>query len=229
MARLLSDAKAASRVRQPSSSAVNSNATLLSLPAAGAIESILARYTEIYPEERRLIRIRDVHGTIHRIDVGEADEPERPIIDSYSLIEERDLAPLLPEDLSEEDFVGFFRNSTSSWRPYAAGVPWFRDQACRKTLGRLLEEIDDVGPDENCIAYISSESGAGGTTLARALAWDYACKGYPVQSKWRAVLRAGGPGAGVTVGKEGNELPWVVAGRIMGRFEVFWLPATIPL
>jgi hypothetical protein len=160
--------------------AVNSNATLLSLPAAGAIESILARYTETYPEERRLIRIRDVHGTIHRIDVSDADEPERPITDSYSLIEERDLAPLMPEDVSEEDFVGFFRDSTSSWRPYAAGVPWFRDQACRTTLRSLLRKIDDVGPDENCIAYISSESGAGGTTLARALAWESAREGYPV-------------------------------------------------
>lgn len=159
---------------------VNSNATLLLDRPTRAIESIFARYTETYPEERHLIRVRDVHGAIHRIDVSEADEPERPLTDFYSLIEERDLAPLMPEDLSEEEFVGFFRDSTSSWRPYAAGVSWFRDQRCRNTLSSLLAKIDDVGPDENCIAYISSESGAGGTTLARALGWEFAREGYPV-------------------------------------------------
>jgi hypothetical protein len=158
----------------------NSNATLLSISSAQAIEGIYVRFTETYPEERRVLRIRDAQGTFQKIDVTEVDEPERPILESYSLIEERDLAPLLPEDLTEENFVGFFRDSTSSWRPYAAGLPWLRDQRCRKTLGSYLAKLDAVGADENCIAYISSESGAGGTTLARALAWECAREGYPV-------------------------------------------------
>ena len=160
--------------------ASGSNATLLSISTTQAIDGFYGRFTETYPEERRVLRIRDAQGTFHKIDVTEADEPERPILDSYSLIEERDLSPLLPEDLTEEHFVGFFRDSTGSSRPYAAGLPWLRDQGCRKTLGSYLAKLDAIGADENCIAYISSESGAGGTTLARALAWEYAREGYPV-------------------------------------------------
>lgn len=158
----------------------NSSATHLVLSTAQAIESILGRYTETYPEERRIVRIRDVQGAIHKIDLTEADDPERPILESYSLIEERDLLPLTPEDLSEEDFVGFFRDSTTSWRPYAAGVPWFRDEQSRRAFRGYLRKLDTVGPDENCIAYVSSESGAGGTTFVRTLAWEYAREGYPV-------------------------------------------------
>lgn len=155
------------------------NATLLSVSTTQAIQSVLARFGEVYPEERRIIRLRGASGELHKIDVTEADEPERPILDSYSLIEERDLTPLMPEDLTEEAFVNFFRDSTSSWRPYAAGVPWVREQECRNTFARCLSKLDAVGADENCIAYISSESGAGGTTLARTLAWEQARRGYP--------------------------------------------------
>jgi hypothetical protein len=158
----------------------NSMATHLALSTASAIENVLGRYAETYPEERRIVRIRDGQGAIHKVDLTEADDPERPILESYSLIEERDLLPLTPEDLSEEDFVGFFRDSTTSWRPYAAGVPWLRDQKVRKAFSGYLGKLDTVGPDENCIAYVSSESGAGGTTFARTLAWEYAREGYPV-------------------------------------------------
>lgn len=43
-------------------------------------------------------------------------------------------------------------------------------------MGRL----DARGAEENCIAYITSEDGAGGTTFARMLGWEFAGKGYPV-------------------------------------------------
>lgn len=158
----------------------NATSTLLSLSVSQAVHSIHRRFTKTYPEERRVLRIRDANGAIHKIDVTEADEPERPILAHYSLISERDLTPLLPEDLLEQDFVDFFRDSTSSWRPYAAGVPWIRDQTSRRALGELLNRLNSVGAEEDCIGYISSESGAGGTTLARALAWEYAREGYPV-------------------------------------------------
>ena len=153
---------------------------LLRLPASHLVEDILARYATTYPEARHIIRVRDLHGTFHGIDVTEADEPERPILDSYSIVEERDLTPLTPEELSEEDIVGFFRDPTASWRPYAAGLPWVRDAQAEKTLSSYLKKLDAVGSEENCIAYISSESGAGGTTLARVLAWEFARRGYPV-------------------------------------------------
>ena len=153
---------------------------LLRLPVNHLIEDILVRYAGTYPEARQIIRVRDLHGTFHRIDVTEADEPERPILDWYSLIQERDLTPLTPEELAEEDLEGFFRDPEISWRPYAAGLPWVRDAQVEKTLSRSLQKLDAAGSDENCIAYIASESGAGGTTLARVLAWECARQGYPV-------------------------------------------------
>jgi hypothetical protein len=156
------------------------SASLLTLSVDEAFSQILARYNESYPEERQVIRVRDVHGALHKVDVTESDEPERPIADWYSLIEERDLGPVTPEELSEDDFVAFFRDSTSSWRPYAAGLPWVRDPLCGRNLISILRKLDASGSDENCITYISSESGAGGTTLARTLAWECAREGYPV-------------------------------------------------
>jgi hypothetical protein len=88
-------------------------------PTARVVEDILARYTASYPEDRRVIRVRDHNGILHNIDVTETDEPERPIFEQYSLLQDRDLAPLLPEELSEEDFVAFFQ--TSCPRPSGLG------------------------------------------------------------------------------------------------------------
>lgn len=150
------------------------------VPSDQAIQEILAEYGARYPEDRRVVRVRDVHGTFHRADVTEADEPERPLLEHYSLVEERDLAPLLPEELAKNDFVAFFQNPETSWQPYAAGLPWIRDSQCRKKLTNCLKKLDSIGAEESCIAYISSESGAGGTTLARMLAWECAREGYPV-------------------------------------------------
>ena len=155
-------------------------ANLVTAPATEVIDNVLTRYAEVYPEERRILKVRNQHGGTQRVDVTEADEPERPILQLYSPIEERDLRPLLPTELSEEDFSGFFRNPEASWRPYAAGLPWMRDQDTLKDLLKYLKRLDSVGSDENCIAFVASESGAGGTTLARALAWECARQGYPV-------------------------------------------------
>lgn len=153
---------------------------LFNIPPSQVVEEVLARYSVTYPEDRHVIRLRDRHGSYHKIDVTEADEPERPIFEWYSLIEARDLTPIMPEELSEEEFISFFQNPGESWRPYAAGLPWMRDAQSMKTLSNCMKKLDAIGAEENCIAYISSESGAGGTTLARALAWEFAGEGYPV-------------------------------------------------
>jgi hypothetical protein len=153
--------------------------TLVALGVQPAIEDIIARYAETYPQERQIIRVGGL-GQVRKVDVTRAEEPERPISEWYSLIQERDLAPVMPEELSEQEFVEFFRDPTTSWRPYAAGLPWMRNQEARTTLSSLLKKLDSVGADENVIAYISAESGSGGTTLARTLAWEFARKGYPV-------------------------------------------------
>jgi hypothetical protein len=155
-------------------------ANLVSVRAAHAIEEILARYAATYPVDRHVVRLRDQRGTLHKIDVTEADEPERPILESYSLIEERDLSPLTPEELSEADLVAFFKDPGNSWRPYAAGLPWVRESQAQRRLSACLKKLDSAGSEANCVAYISSEPGAGGTTLAQALAWEFARDGYPV-------------------------------------------------
>jgi hypothetical protein len=155
-------------------------ANLVQVKSAHAIKDILARYAATYPVGRHVVRIRDQRGNFHRIDVTEADEPERPILESYSLIEERDLSQLTPEELSENDLIAFFKDSGNSWRPYAAGLPWVRESNAQKNLIACIKKLDSAGADSNCVAYISSESGAGGTTLARALAWEMAHDGYPV-------------------------------------------------
>ena len=153
---------------------------VLSQELGQLFDDFLTNYYATYPEERRVIRVRNQRGEIATLDITDLDEPERPILDAYSLIEERDLVIVPPNQLSEEEFVEFFQNSQGSWRPYAAGLPWIREDQAIERLGTCLRRLDAAGPEENCIAFILSEPGAGGTTLARALSWHYAARGYPV-------------------------------------------------
>lgn len=153
---------------------------LSSLPAAELVTDLLTRFDASYPEDRHVIRVRNQEGVLRKIDITEVDEPERPILERYELIEDRDLELLVETELSQEQFVGFFRDPSSSWRPYAAGLPWLRDEACKTKLGECLKKLDVGGSQENCIAYVLSEAGAGGTTIARTLAWEFARQGYPV-------------------------------------------------
>jgi hypothetical protein len=153
---------------------------LLRIAPDQAIQDVVQRYAATYPESRRVVRMRDVRGAFHKIDITDVDEPERPILEHYSLIEDRDLVPRLPNEISEADFVGFFQNSQNSWLPYAAGLPWIRSDGFGKKLQSHIKKLDAMGASENVIAYIACEPGAGGTTLSRALAWECAKEGYPV-------------------------------------------------
>jgi hypothetical protein len=126
-------------------------ATLVSAPPADAFSQIVLQYMESYPEERHVVRMRDSRGKFHSIDVTTIDEPERPVLANYSLVEERDLHILSPEELSKEDFEDFFKDSTSSWKPYAAGLPWLRDTDMAKGLLDALRRLDFVGPEENTV------------------------------------------------------------------------------
>ena len=57
--------------------------------------------------------------------------------------------PLTPNELGEQDFIGFFRDSSSSWRPYAAKLPWMRDPEVGKKVLSYLRELDVSGSGEN--------------------------------------------------------------------------------
>jgi hypothetical protein len=155
-------------------------ATVITLPASTAVQNTVDGYLATYPDDRRILRVRHRDGTIVQLDITPLDDPERPILGAYTLLEERDVRPVAPADLGQEDFIAFFQDPESSWRPYAAGVPWWRDANVRGTLAKWLGKLETIGSEENFIAYISCEAGAGGTTLARALAWEFAKDGYPV-------------------------------------------------
>jgi hypothetical protein len=155
-------------------------ATMLQVSPSEAITQIVTEYDSTYPEERHVIRVRDTDGNLRKLDVTNLDEPERPVLGVYTLIEERDLVPITPQELGEQDFIGFFRDPASSWRPYAAGLPWMRDAEIGKKLLHHLRRLDASGSEENSITYIAAESGAGGTTLVRSLSWECARLGYPV-------------------------------------------------
>lgn len=155
-------------------------ATLVSTTADVALADLISRYDLAFPDQRRIIRIRDVRGNFQRFDVTAVDEPERPILDHYTLIEERDLQLISPGELKDQELIEFFQDSTSSWRPYAAGLPWTREPDALAGMRAYMRRLDEDGSEENKILYIVCEWGAGGTTLARSIAFDCAREGYPV-------------------------------------------------
>lgn len=152
---------------------------LVRLSPTTFVQAIIARYDEIYPAAATIVRVRSIDGSTTLIDLTDIDDVERPILGSYDIIEERDLAMVAAEDLDEDEFISFFEGKQDSWRAYAAGVPWLRNNEPQHLFERLLRKLDTVGSAENKIAYIAAQPGAGGTTLARALAFGAARAGYP--------------------------------------------------
>jgi hypothetical protein len=155
-------------------------ATLVPTASDVALNDLLSRYEVTFPDQRRIVRIRDVKGNFQKVDITAADEPERPILSYYTTIEERDLHLLSPGELNKEDLIAFFQDSTTSWRPYAAGLPWNREPDAQVGLLNYMRRLDTDGAEENKILYLVSESGAGGTTLAHSMAFACAREGYPV-------------------------------------------------
>jgi hypothetical protein len=152
---------------------------LVRLPPVDFVKELIGRYDEVYPATATIVRMHRVDGSMALVDLTDADDVERPIFSSYEVIQERDLALVAPEELTEAEFNAFLEGSQSSWRPYAAAVPWLRDHQSVEAVRRMLRRLDSVGSSDNRIAYISSEPGAGGTTLARAIAFEAARAGYP--------------------------------------------------
>lgn len=143
------------------------------------VRAVAEKYAGIYPSTATIVRFRTINGSKKLVNLTAVDQAERPLLGFYELIQERDIAAVAPEDLAEDEFESFFDGSQKSWRPYAAGVPWLRDWKLPGDLKRLFSKLDTVGSPENKIAFISSEPGAGGTTLARSLAFEAARSGYP--------------------------------------------------
>lgn len=134
----------------------------------------------ILTTERKTIRYRtgeDEHFI--SLDITDCDDLQYPILDRFSIITEKDILPIYPEELPESEFNDFFQRSAESWKPYAASLPWIRDrETIEKTL-RALEEVAIKGADSNQLFLVTSEPGAGGTTFAHIIAYEAAKAGFP--------------------------------------------------
>lgn len=176
---VVSDHADAEQALRPMSERVR-NLTLVSSSTSQLLLQVQKRYGEVYPPERTMVRVRDQRGQFRVIDLTTGDEPERPILEDYGFLQERDLRSVTADELSDEAFNDFFSGASSRWEPYAAGLPWIRERESQAALRSILARLDTHGSNANTVAFIASESGAGGTTLARTMAWDVAREGYPV-------------------------------------------------
>ncbi len=132
---------------------------------------------ELTPD-RLFIRVGDGKITLN-VDITDCELAEQPMLDRYEVIPATSLHRRHPEDLTEEEFNTFFDRSRFCWKPYAAGLPWRRDTKASERIIRSLRQASDDPDEFPPIWFIASDTGAGGTTLARTLAFDAAMAGYP--------------------------------------------------
>lgn len=155
------------------------SASYLYQNAAHFCAALFSQYVDERKHDRAAIRFRGLSGQSYTLDVAGLDNPEHPILANYEILQERDLRSLPADELSVSEVQGFFANTSISWRPYAAGMPWPYDGTAWQTLRARLRRLDRDGADFSRITYINAESGSGGTTLMRHLAWTAAAEGYP--------------------------------------------------
>lgn len=157
---------------------------LVGAPISAVVTDLLSRAETRFAEETLSIQLRSDRG-LEILDITECELPEHPILDRYDLIRHRDLSGLLPDELPEDALEHFFDRSAFSdrlptrWKPFAAGLPWVRDPQAVPTVLGALQQVEDEGADDNAVLFIPSESGAGGTTVSRAIAFEVAKAGYP--------------------------------------------------
>lgn len=144
-----------------------------------ATQQLFTQLQHELPEERIVIRLRHSPRESLDLDITGAELIEHPLLDRYEVIQSRNLRLMLPEDLSHDEFKRFFERTGSSWLPYAAGLPWQRSAFPKTALFNELSDIETRGPEANRLLYIASESGAGGSTLSRVLAFEAAADGFP--------------------------------------------------
>lgn len=154
-------------------------ATLVNQGLKEFAADIQKRALRLLPSSTIRIRLAGTDDRVEEHDISSAELPEHPILDRYRLVRSDDLVQVSPEDLTKEDLTSFFDKSQIGWKPFAAGVPWIPDRSIVTSLLSDLSRLRRKGPDGNSVRYIWSEPGAGGTTLARALAYQAAQKGYP--------------------------------------------------
>ncbi|TNF13003.1 MAG: hypothetical protein EP320_10515 [Rhodobacteraceae bacterium] len=217
------DPKAWQKITEWQADAGARRVTLLPAPAAKLADALYRRYTE-RADDRLIIRVRDAQGNRHRVDLSGRDDPEHPLLGNYELLTEAHLDYVTQEGLSSEEVSGFFQDPSSSWRPYAAQMPWSRDERARHTVTKALRDLARKGPEASRIFYIRAESGAGATTFIRDLAFGAAMDGYPTLIATQAPFTPSGhsvtnfinsclssiDAANIEKGREQYETPWLI-------------------
>lgn len=142
--------------------------------------TLASRLVQLAVDTSLVVAVQLPGGKFVNADLASAELVEQPIADICEFIRLKDTLSVSPDDLRDEEFRGFFTRGDFSWRPYAAGLPWLLDQAAEKELlKRLHRQLADP-PGGVQVLSVVSESGAGGTTQARALAYAAARAGFPV-------------------------------------------------
>ncbi|MHC9234290.1 hypothetical protein ACX9MO_01480 [Pseudooceanicola sp. 502str34] len=216
------DPKARQKIVEWQADAGARRVTLLPAPAALLSEALHRRYTE-RADDRLIIRIRDAQGGRHRVDLSGRDDPEYPILGNYELLSEAHLEYVTPEGLTSEEINGFFQDPSASWRPYAAQMPWSRDDGARNTVTKALRQLDRNGPEASRMFYIRAESGAGATTFIRDLAFGAAMDGYPTLIATQAPFAPSGHAVANFITSCLNGIASAEIGKGLRQYEAPWL------
>lgn len=153
----------------------------ISQPVSEFATAITARLDELATGSTgTLVAVQLPGGAIVNVDISTAELIEQPISDFCKFVCIQDTLPVSPEDLRDEEFRAFFTRGSSSWRPFSAGLPWMPNKTTERILLNALNQqlADPLGSVQ--VFSIVSEAGAGGTTLARTLAFSAARAGFPV-------------------------------------------------
>jgi hypothetical protein len=153
------------------------------------------------------------------LDISSCIDPSHPISDSFQLVLADDIRA--ERVVSEEDVRRFLADPTSSWLPYATGVPFPRHREFEFNLLRYLKRFRHEGPSLSCTAWMPAENGSGATTTLRQLAFNVAREGYPVLIARPAILTidfrqlaaflAQAASAVIDQKLMPSEVPWIVA------------------
>jgi hypothetical protein len=116
--------------------------------AAAFCRDLPSSYLSGRAGDRVALRIRDVRGEAQSLDITGLDDPEHPILAIYDLLQDGDLRRLQPDDLKSDEVQGFFSDAACSWRPYAAGMPWPREDKAWPRLRAILRRQQSAVTDK---------------------------------------------------------------------------------
>jgi hypothetical protein len=143
------------------------------------VEQLTDRLSVELPAGRLMVRVLQADAGTREVDVTGCELVEQPLLDRFDLIQSRHLQRLLPHELPAEVLDAFFGRSAVDWRAYSAGLPWVPTPEAHNAVLAALAEGANEGAEANQALVIVANSGAGGTTLARSVAFEAAQKGYP--------------------------------------------------